>query len=264
MKTALQQKPAQKMLVSPKKINNKGNGIADKMSNHPLLNLQRTLGNQAILGMIKSGALQTKLTVNQPGDVYEQEADRVADQVMRMSDNETLQTNPSPINIQRKCAECEKEEKLQRQKKDNEDNFPRLTLTTSFLPSSREPDYLALRQPFFNRNVPHLWDREAALGIWNYNFNFFHRIGLSPDLSATLSDITAPHFIDSQLKADNPSWWEITDQQLKTTTISGSIPVLEFGPNFSIKAPSWVKKIFKKIYLSNASAQDVKKKKSFK
>src|SRR6266704_5112464 len=30
--------------------------------------------------------LQTKLTVNQPGDVYEQEADQVAAQVMRMTD----------------------------------------------------------------------------------------------------------------------------------------------------------------------------------
>lgn len=38
--------------------------------------------------------LQTKLTVNQPGDVYEQEADRVADQVMRM---------PAP-QVQRTCA----------------------------------------------------------------------------------------------------------------------------------------------------------------
>jgi hypothetical protein len=33
---------------------------------------------------------------------------------MRLSDTETLQTKPSPINIQRKCAACEEEEKLQR------------------------------------------------------------------------------------------------------------------------------------------------------
>ncbi|MFZ4635596.1 MAG: hypothetical protein ACOYNO_15430, partial [Saprospiraceae bacterium] len=31
---------------------------------------------------------QAKLTVNQPGDTYEQEADRVADQVMRMKDGD--------------------------------------------------------------------------------------------------------------------------------------------------------------------------------
>ena len=41
-------------------------------------------------------ALQTKLTVNEPGDQYEQEADRVAEQVMRM---------PEPnLRLQRKCG----------------------------------------------------------------------------------------------------------------------------------------------------------------
>lgn len=49
--------------------------------------------------------MQTRLKVNEPGDRYEQEADRVADQVMRM---------PAPA-IQRTCS-CggEEEEKLQR------------------------------------------------------------------------------------------------------------------------------------------------------
>jgi hypothetical protein len=41
--------------------------------------------------------LQAKLTVNEPGDQYEQEADRVAEQVMRMPD--------TPLRVQRKC-EC--------------------------------------------------------------------------------------------------------------------------------------------------------------
>src|SRR5436309_1321404 len=42
----------------------------------------------------QTAVLQTKLTVNQPGDVYEQEADQVAEQVMRM---------PEP-QLQRACA----------------------------------------------------------------------------------------------------------------------------------------------------------------
>src|SRR3989304_5445433 len=50
-----------------------------------LLFLQRTIGNQAVGRLISSGALQTKLRVNEPGDIYEQEADRVAEQVMRMT-----------------------------------------------------------------------------------------------------------------------------------------------------------------------------------
>ncbi|GAA0560438.1 eCIS core domain-containing protein [Chitinophaga japonensis] len=49
--------------------------------------------------------VQTKLTVNEPGDIYEQEADAVADKVMTM---------PEGAAVQRKCAACEQEEQLQR------------------------------------------------------------------------------------------------------------------------------------------------------
>ncbi|MCG7848689.1 MAG: hypothetical protein MIO93_05865 [ANME-2 cluster archaeon] len=49
-----------------------------------ILFFQKTIGNQAMQRLIKSGALQAKLRIGQPGDVYEQEADRVADAVMRM------------------------------------------------------------------------------------------------------------------------------------------------------------------------------------
>ncbi len=46
--------------------------------------LQRTAGNQAVQKLIKSGALQAKLRIGQPNDIYEQEADRVAEQVISM------------------------------------------------------------------------------------------------------------------------------------------------------------------------------------
>ncbi len=49
-----------------------------------ILFLQRTIGNQAVQRMMTSGTIQAKLKIGQPGDIYEQEADRVADQVMRM------------------------------------------------------------------------------------------------------------------------------------------------------------------------------------
>lgn len=48
---------------------------------------------------------QTKLTIGPPGDAYEQEADRVADQVMRMPD-----VRGSDRQIQRMCKECQEEE----------------------------------------------------------------------------------------------------------------------------------------------------------
>jgi len=72
-----------------------------------ILYLQRTIGNQAVQRMVRSGVLQAKLSIGQPGDVYEQEADRVADAVIRMpepgvqrqvdeeeEEEETLQTKP--------------------------------------------------------------------------------------------------------------------------------------------------------------------------
>jgi len=51
-----------------------------------VLHLQRTIGNQAVQRLFKSGVLQAKLKIGKPGDKYEQEADRVAEQVMRMSE----------------------------------------------------------------------------------------------------------------------------------------------------------------------------------
>ncbi len=64
--------------------------------------LQRALGNRA-LGRI----LQTKLEINHPGDVYEQEADRVADQVMQSGSALPDAGSASPAAVQRKCAPCE-------------------------------------------------------------------------------------------------------------------------------------------------------------
>ncbi|HEY1938455.1 MAG TPA: DUF4157 domain-containing protein [Candidatus Angelobacter sp.] len=69
------------------------------------------------ISTLSQTAFQRKLVVNEPGDQYEQEADRVAEQVMRMPEPCVSQAKSSldaaPV-VQRKCAQCEKEEKLQR------------------------------------------------------------------------------------------------------------------------------------------------------
>src|SRR5436190_1443823 len=67
---------------------------------------------------------QRQLTVNQPNDIYEQEADAMADKVMRTSDNDAQQTKffqPSSLNVQRKCRECEEEKKKMQRKEINND-----------------------------------------------------------------------------------------------------------------------------------------------
>ncbi len=51
---------------------------------NPYFNQQSAWGNQAMQRLLGAGAIQAKLTVNQPSDKHEQEADRVADAVMRM------------------------------------------------------------------------------------------------------------------------------------------------------------------------------------
>ncbi len=57
---------------------------------------------------------QPKLSINQPNDIYDQEADAMADKVMRMPDPSTgnnLFFKPAITSLQRKCAHCEEEEK---------------------------------------------------------------------------------------------------------------------------------------------------------
>ena len=62
---------------------------------------------------------QPKLTINQPNDPYEQEADDVADKVMRM-DQPFIQTKPVSINsVQRNCVHCEEEERQIQRKEIN-------------------------------------------------------------------------------------------------------------------------------------------------
>ncbi len=46
--------------------------------------LQKSIGNRGVAQLYRPGFLQAKLTIGQANDIYEQEADRVADQVMRM------------------------------------------------------------------------------------------------------------------------------------------------------------------------------------
>lgn len=65
-----------------------------------ILFLQRAIGNQAVQKLIKSEALQSKLKIGKLGDKYEQEADRVADAVMRMPEPQTVSSGTPYISIQ--------------------------------------------------------------------------------------------------------------------------------------------------------------------
>ncbi len=76
--------------------------------------LHRFVGNRGTSSLLRSHIIQPKLTVSQPDDKHEREADRVADQVMRMPASQSrVTTHQNPATIQRVCTECE--DKLQRQ-----------------------------------------------------------------------------------------------------------------------------------------------------
>jgi hypothetical protein len=94
--------------------------------------LQRTIGNQAVLRLLSQrgsdrgsrpqpsplaatplpSAIQAKLVVGPVDDPLEHEADRVADQVVRMVDP-VPSISVAPPGINQKCAACEEEEKAQ-------------------------------------------------------------------------------------------------------------------------------------------------------
>jgi hypothetical protein len=102
---------------------------------------------------------QPKLTVNQPNDVYEQEADAMADKVMRMETSQTVGSFFKPATaIQRKCAACEEDDKKIHRKESNENEIQGSNELDSYvntLGSSGQPLPEASRQffePHFGRD----------------------------------------------------------------------------------------------------------------
>ena len=78
-KTPIVKRSNSSLRIQRKKVSKQLKSPADR-----ILFLQRTIGNQAVQRLIKSMALQAKLKIGQPGDKYEQKADRVADAVIWM------------------------------------------------------------------------------------------------------------------------------------------------------------------------------------
>ncbi|MDX2136644.1 MAG: DUF4157 domain-containing protein [Chloroflexota bacterium] len=79
-----------------------------------MLQLQRLVGNQAVQRMLAQRQIQTKLEVGAADDVYEQEANRVASDVMRMSDPALEEDELQMQRIQREALPEEEELQMQR------------------------------------------------------------------------------------------------------------------------------------------------------
>lgn len=71
---------------------------------------QQQVGNQ----VLQQHFIQAKMTVSQPGDPFEKEADQVAEQVMRKPENGAeLAISPVSKGIHRKCTKCEEDDDQQ-------------------------------------------------------------------------------------------------------------------------------------------------------
>ena len=89
--------------------------LTSPRSRAPASQLQNAIGNSATTRLLRANYIQPKLTVSDPGDASEREADRIADQVMRMPAPQSKTTSsveslhPASL-LQRKCAACEAEQ----------------------------------------------------------------------------------------------------------------------------------------------------------
>ncbi len=86
-----------KVLKKTQKDNRKGPKPAPPLARKELNNmmlLQQTIGNRAVQRLYNAGLIQPKLKIGSPGDIYEQEAERVSEQVMRMTDEDIVQRKP--------------------------------------------------------------------------------------------------------------------------------------------------------------------------
>ena len=135
-----QRRPVTPSMIARKLSRPEGSGITtlrQRLGNQGVQRLMSEIvGHSKRTAQTRSPAIQAKLTISQPGDAHEQEADRVADAVMRMPateaiDQSTVASTTSPAKVQRLCTECEEEQKRkaipQVQRKEQAADTPPLT-----------------------------------------------------------------------------------------------------------------------------------------
>jgi len=74
-------------------------------------------GNLAVQRLFRAGAVQAKLAISQPGDADEQEADRIAEQVVSTKPVGTIQRKCAACSEGATCPKCEAEERVQPKEK---------------------------------------------------------------------------------------------------------------------------------------------------
>ncbi len=88
--------------------------LRQRVGNQGIQSLVNGVSSSSSAAPLQSVPVQAKLTISQPGDVHEQEADRVASEVMRtpadVQQVPAVSSAGSISRVQRMCAECEEEQ----------------------------------------------------------------------------------------------------------------------------------------------------------
>ncbi len=93
-------------------------------SQNQIQQLHSSIGNQAVQKLFSQGLIQAKLKIGSPNDKYEQEADRVAEQVMNMPEQAVVQRKADKKElIQSKTITNTIEPVIQRQQEEEEEEF---------------------------------------------------------------------------------------------------------------------------------------------
>ncbi len=151
----------------------------------------------AVRNILRRPTLQPKLTIGAPNDRYEQEADRVADTVMRMPDSEingkrlTGQQTADP-RIQRMCSVCEEEIRRQPVEEEEEELPQTKPLDEAMTPLIQR---LIRRQPVEDEEDESIQrEPSARTGLTRTTEPSIPTLGPGRPLSGELRDYFEPRF----------------------------------------------------------------------
>lgn len=120
----------QSKTINPASLEAHASLLSDTRLSHPanasqkaelLSDLQRSHGNAYVQRLLKSRAVQAKLTVNPPDDIYEKEADRMAETVTGTSGSRVQRQLEEEELAQPKLASDQPQAELQRQEEEPEE-----------------------------------------------------------------------------------------------------------------------------------------------
>ena len=158
----------------------------------------------------QTGDIQPKLTLGQPGDIYEQEADRVADAVTRRlemggSQGGADDSQPQVPRVQRLCSECGEE--LQRQPMEEEETLQAKQMTG--YPSKVMPVLAPHTQCSKCQNKQLTLQRQATHGGKRL---------LAPDLTSLVDQGTGHATLPGKLDVNTAANPSETDKVARTIT----------------------------------------------